>query len=67
MAEDGETSKLVQGWFYYEVVKVKGNSGKTYLMLDRNLGASNNGPYIRETRALRKRKSNRWLLLHSYR
>lgn len=52
MAEDGETSKLVQGWFYYEVVKVKGNSGKTYLMLDRNLGASNNGPYIRETRAL---------------
>ena len=52
MAEDGENSKLVQGWFYYEVVKVKGNSGKTYLMLDRNLGASNNGPYIRETRAL---------------
>lgn len=52
MAEDGETSKLVQGWFYYEVVKVKGNSGKTYLMLDRNLGASNNGPYIRKTRAL---------------
>ena len=52
MAEDGETSKLVQGWFYYEVVKVKGNSGKIYLMLDRNLGASNNGPYIRETKAL---------------
>ena len=53
MAEDGETSKLVKGWFYYEVVKVKGNSGKTYLMLDRNLGASNNGPYIRETKALK--------------
>lgn len=52
MAEDGETSRLVKGWFYYEVVKVKGNSGKIYLMLDRNLGASNNGPYIRETRAL---------------
>ena len=52
MAEDGEYSKLVQGWFYYEVVKVKGNSSKIYLMLDRNLGASNNGPYIRETRAL---------------
>ena len=52
MAEDGETSKLVKGWFYYEVVKVKGNSDKIYLMLDRNLGASNNGPYIRETRAL---------------
>ena len=52
MAEDGEYSKLVQGWFYYEVVKVKGNSGKIYLMLDRNLGASNNGPYIRETKAL---------------
>lgn len=52
MAEDGEISKLVTGWFYYEVVKVKGNSGKIYLMLDRNLGASNNGPYIRETKAL---------------
>lgn len=52
MAEDGETSKLVKGWFYYEVVKVKGNSGKIYLMLDRNLGASNNGPYIRKTKAL---------------
>lgn len=52
MAEDGETSRLVKGWFYYEVVKVKGNSGKTYFMLDRNLGASNNGPYIRETKAL---------------
>ena len=52
MAEDGETSKLVKGWFYYEVVKVKGNSSKIYLMLDRNLGASNNGPYIRETKAL---------------
>ena len=52
MAEDGETSKLVKGWFYYEVVKVKGNSDKIYLMLDRNLGASNNGPYIRETKAL---------------
>lgn len=52
MAEDGEASKLVKGWFYYEVVKMKGNSGKIYLMLDRNLGASNNGPYIRETKAL---------------
>lgn len=51
MAEDGEYSKLVQGWFYYEVVKVKGYSSN-YLMLDRNLGASNNGPYIRETKAL---------------
>lgn len=56
MAEDGETSKLVKGWFYYEVVKVKGNSGKIYLMLDRNLGASNNGPYIRETKALEGNK-----------
>ena len=56
MAEDGEYSKLVQGWFYYEVVKVKGNSDKIYLMLDRNLGASNNGPYIRETKALEGNK-----------
>ena len=56
MAEDGEYSKLVQGWFYYEVVKVKGNSSKIYLMLDRNLGASNNGPYIRETKALEGNK-----------
>ena len=33
------------GWFYYEVVKVKGTDGKTYRVLDRNLGASNNGFY----------------------
>ncbi len=33
------------GWFYYEVVKVQGTDGKIYKVLDRNLGASNNGFY----------------------
>ena len=33
------------GWFYYEVVKVKGTDGKIYRVLDRNLGASSNGFY----------------------
>lgn len=52
LTENGDDNKKVKGWFYYGVVKVKGKS-KTYLMLDRNLGASNNGPYIRETQALK--------------
>lgn len=52
LTEGGDETKKVKGWFYYGVVKVQGKS-KTYLMLDRNLGASNNGPYIRETQALK--------------
>lgn len=49
LAEEG-TNK-VSGWFYYGVVKVQGKA-KKYLMLDRNLGATNNGFYAPDTKAL---------------
>ena len=39
------------GWYYYEMVNVKAG-GKTYHMLDRNLGATNNGYYSPSTTAL---------------
>lgn len=50
---DGQSS--VSGRFYYGVVKVKGNS-KTYVMLDRNLGASSNRCYAPGTKALEANK-----------
>lgn len=39
------------GWYYYEMVNVE-VGGKTYHMLDRNLGATNNGYYSPSTTAL---------------
>ena len=39
------------GWYYYEMVNVEAG-GKTYHMLDRNLGATNNGYYSPSTTAL---------------
>lgn len=45
----------VSGRFYYGVVKVKGNS-KTYVMLDRNLGASSARCYAPGTKALEANK-----------
>lgn len=45
----------VSGRFYYRVVKVKGNS-KTYVMLDRNLGASSDRCYAPGTKALEANK-----------
>lgn len=50
---DGQSS--VSGRFYYGVVKVKGNS-KTYVMLDRNLGASSDRCYAPGTKALEANK-----------
>lgn len=50
---DGQSS--VSGRFYYDVVKVKGNS-KTYVMLDRNLGASSDRCYAPGTKALEANK-----------
>ena len=48
----------VKGWFYYGVVKVEGKKADetttTYYMLDRNLGASNNGYYAPDVVALEK-------------
>lgn len=45
----------VSGRFYYDVVKVKGKS-KTYVMLDRNLGASSDRCYAPGTKALEANK-----------
>ena len=60
-----ETEKLVteyqlgkskaSGWYYYEMVNVEAG-GKTYHMLDRNLGATNNGYYSPATTALKDNK-----------
>ena len=44
LAEGGEDNLKVKGMFYYGVVKVKGKD-HTYIMLDRNLGATDNSPY----------------------
>ena len=44
LAEGGDESLKVKGLFYYGVVKVKGQD-HTYIMLDRNLGATDNSPY----------------------
>lgn len=45
----------VSGRFYYGVVKVKGKSN-TYIMLDRNLGASSDRCYAPGTKALKDNK-----------
>lgn len=44
LTEGGADSLKVKGLFYYGVVKVKGKA-HTYIMLDRNLGATDNSPY----------------------
>ena len=55
-----ENGDKVKGWFYYGVVKVEGKKANgtttTYYMLDRNLGASNNGYYAPDVVALEKNK-----------
>ena len=60
LAENGDNKKKVKGWFYYGVVKVEGKKADetttTYYMLDRNLGASNNGYYAPDVVALAKNK-----------
>lgn len=59
LTENGDNTK-VKGWFYYGVVKVLGKKADetttTYYMLDRNLGASNNGYYAPDVVALEKNK-----------
>ncbi|MEI3052528.1 MAG: BACON domain-containing carbohydrate-binding protein [Prevotella sp.] len=58
LTENGDNTKKVEGWFYYGVVKVVGKktdeTTTTYYMLDRNLGASNNGYYAPDVVALEK-------------
>lgn len=60
LAENGDKTKKVKGWCYYGVVKVQGKktdkTTTTYYMLDRNLGASNNGYYAPDVVALEKNK-----------
>lgn len=60
LAKNGDDTKKVKGWFYYGVVKVEGKkadeTSTTYYMLDRNLGASNNGYYAPDVVALKKNK-----------
>ena len=53
--EDDKQQSPVSGRFYYGVVKVKGNS-KTYVILDRNLGASSDRCYAPGTKALEANK-----------
>ena len=66
LTENGDNTKKVKGWFYYGVVKVEGKktdetttteTTTTYYMLDRNLGASNNGYYAPDVVALEKNKT----------
>lgn len=60
LAKNGKNEKKVKGWFYYGVVKVEGKKADgtttTYYMLDRNLGASNNGYYAPDVVALKENK-----------
>ena len=55
LAEDGADNLKVKGMFYYGVVKVEGNN-HTYIMLDRNLGATDNSPYIPDVNELKDHK-----------
>lgn len=54
--EDNKQQDPVRGRFYYGVVKVKGTGSKTYIMLDRNLGASSDRCYAPGTKALKDNK-----------
>ena len=54
--EDDKQQDPVRGRFYYGVVKVQGTGGKTYIMLDRNLGASSDRCYAPGTKTLKDNK-----------
>ena len=55
LAEGGDYNLKVKGMFYYGVVKVEGNA-HTYIMLDRNLGAIDNSPYVPDVNELKDHK-----------
>lgn len=55
LAEDVDNNLKVKGMFYYGVVKVQGQT-KTYIMLDRNLGATDNSPYVPDVNELKDHK-----------
>ena len=55
LAEGGDDELKIKGMFYYGVVKVQGQT-KTYIMLDRNLGATDNSPYVPDVNELKDHK-----------
>lgn len=55
LTEGGDVNLKVTGMFYYGVVKVKGKA-HTYIMLDRNLGATDNSPYVPDINEFQKNK-----------
>lgn len=55
LAEGGDNNLKVKGMFYYGVVKVEGNA-HTYIMLDRNLGATDNSHYVPDVNELKDHK-----------
>lgn len=55
LTEGGDNNLKVKGMFYYGVVKVEGNA-HTYIMLDRNLGATDNSPYVPDVNELKDHK-----------
>lgn len=55
LAEGGDDKLKVTGTFYYGVVKVQGQT-KTYIMLDRNLGATDNSPYVPDINEFKNNK-----------
>lgn len=55
LTEGGDDCLKVKGMFYYGVVKVKGKA-HTYIMLDRNLGATDNSPYVPDVNELKDHK-----------
>lgn len=55
LAEGGDDELKVKGMFYYGVVKVQGQT-QTYIMLDRNLGATDNSPYVPDINEFKNNK-----------
>ena len=55
LTEGGDDKLKVTGTFYYGVVKVKGKK-HTYIMLDRNLGATDNSPYVPDINEFKNNK-----------
>lgn len=55
LAEGGDANLKVKGIFYYGVVKVQGETN-TYIMLDRNLGATDNSPYVPDINEFKNNK-----------
>ena len=55
LTEGGDDKLKVTGMFYYGVVKVKGKA-HTYIMLDRNLGATDNSPYVPDINEFKNNK-----------